>query len=56
MDDDQLWRLRGIYTQVCAAEQDIVFALADRRLTDSRKRDLVRRLEHLIDQIKGEEA
>jgi len=51
MDDEKLWTLRGIWSQMTAAEQDVVFMLADRKFTKSRKRDLIARLEHLIEQI-----
>ena len=51
MDDDKLWQLRGIWSQMIAAEQDVVFILTDRKFNASRKRDLVARLSHLIEQI-----
>lgn len=54
MNDEEIWKMRGIYAQICSAEQDVVFILADRRFNPSRKRDLIRRLEHIVEQIKGD--
>ena len=56
MNDEEIWKMRGIYAQICSAEQDVVFILADRRFNPSRKRDLIRRLEHIVEQIKGDVA
>lgn len=54
MTDDEIWKMRGIYAQICAAEQDIVFALADQKFSTNRKRDLVRRLQHIVEQIEAD--
>ena len=56
MNDEEIWKMRGIYAQICSAGQDVVFILADRRINPSRKRDLIRRLEHIVEQIKGDVA
>lgn len=56
MDEETLWTWRGIYSAVVSTEQEVVFILADRRFTESRKRDLLRRLEHLVERIENMEV
>lgn len=55
MTEDEMHQYRGIYAQIASAQQDIMFILADRRLSPTRKRELVRRLQHICEQIERED-
>jgi len=53
MSDEEIWKVRGIYSQVASIQQSVVEILASRRLTDNRIRDLVRALGHLTEQVQA---
>ena len=51
MNDEQLWELRGILNQIQQSENDCMAIGFDRKITESRKRDLLRRLDHVKERI-----
>lgn len=51
MTDEENWKLRGVFSQVMAVQQSIVEAFASNKLTDNRKRELKRQLQHLLEQV-----
>lgn len=55
MNDEQLYRMQGIYSQLISVQQDFVQVMVYKRYPQNRRRDLVRRLEHIVEQLNDED-
>lgn len=55
MNAEQVWKYRGLFTQIASAQQYVMFILADQKLTEARKRGLVRQLQDICEQIERDD-
>lgn len=56
MDSDQLWQLRGVHSQVRAMELGVIDILIGQKITKNKKRDLLRQITFIAEQIECFEA